>query len=204
MFVEMTVSEFTSVLASRESVPGGGGASALIGSIGISLGNMVGELTVGKKKYADVEDEIKMLMEKAERIREDFLALIDGDAEVFAPLAKAYSIPKDDPDRDSIMEEALNLGCSVPMDIMRKCGEALDVIAELEKKGSQIAISDAGCGATACKAAMRAASLNVFINTKMMKDREAAERLNREADELLDKYNRLADEIFSSVVGKIR
>lgn len=204
MFVEMTVSEFTSVLASRESVPGGGGASALIGSIGISLGNMVGELTVGKKKYADVEDEIKMLMEKAERIREDFLALIDGDAEVFAPLAKAYSIPKDDPDRDSIMEEALNLGCSVPMDIMRKCGEALDVIAELEKKGSQIAISDAGCGATACKAAMRAASLNVFINTKMMKDREAAERLNREADGLLDKYNRLADEIFSSVVGKIR
>ena len=204
MFVEMTVSEFTSVLASREPVPGGGGASALIGSIGISLGNMVGELTVGKKKYADVEDEIKLLMEKAERIREDFLALIDGDAEVFAPLAKAYSIPKDDPDRDSIMEEALNLGCSVPMDIMRKCGEALDVIAELEKKGSQIAISDAGCGATACKAAMRAASLNVFINTKMMKDREAAERLNREADELLDKYNRLADEIFSSVVGKIR
>lgn len=204
MFVEMTVSEFTSVLASREPVPGGGGASALIGSIGISLGNMVGELTVGKKKYADVEDEIKLLMEKAEKIREDFLALIDGDAEVFAPLAKAYSIPKDDPDRDSIMEEALNLGCSVPMDIMRKCGEALDVIAELEKKGSQIAISDAGCGATACKAAMRAASLNVFINTKMMKDREAAERLNREADELLDKYNRLADEIFSSVVGKIR
>ena len=204
MFVEMTVSEFTSVLASREPVPGGGGASALIGSIGISLGNMVGELTVGKKKYADVEDEIKLLMEKAEKIREDFLALIDGDAEVFAPLAKAYSIPKDDPDRDSIMEEALNLGCSVTMDIMRKCGEALEVIAELEKKGSQIAISDAGCGATACKAAMRAASLNVFINTKMMKDREAAERLNREADELLDKYNRLADEIFSSVVGKIR
>lgn len=204
MFVEMTVSEFTSVLASREPVPGGGGASALIGSIGISLGNMVGELTVGKKKYADVEDEIKLLMEKSEKIREDFLALIDGDAEVFAPLAKAYSIPKDDPDRDYIMEEALNLGCSVPMDIMRKCGEALDVIAELEKKGSQIAISDAGCGATACKAAMRAASLNVFINTKMMKDREAAERLNREADELLDKYNRLADEIFSSVVGKIR
>lgn len=204
MFVEMTVSEFTSVLASREPVPGGGGASALIGSIGISLGNMVGELTVGKKKYADVEDEIKLLMEKSEKIRKDFLTLIDGDAEVFAPLAKAYSIPKDDPDRDSIMEEALNLGCSVPMDIMRKCGEALDVIAELEKKGSQIAISDAGCGATACKAAMRAASLNVFINTKMMKDREAAERLNREADELLDKYNRLADEIFSSVVGKIR
>ena len=204
MFVEMTVSEFTSVLASREPVPGGGGASALIGSIGISLGNMVGELTVGKKKYADVEEEIKLLMEKAERIRRDFLALIDADAEVFAPLAKAYSIPKDDPDRDSIMEAALNMGCSVPMDIMRKCGEALDVIAELEKKGSQIAISDAGCGATACKAAMRAASLNVFINTKMMKDREAAERLNREADELLNKYTRLADEIFSSVVGKIR
>ena len=140
MLVEKTVTEFTEVLASKEPVPGGGGASALIGAIGISLGDMVGELTVGKKKFADVEDEVKNLMERAQQVRRDFLELVDGDAEVFAPLAKAYSIPKDDRKRDEIMEAALRGVCSIPMDSMRKCGEALDIIAELAVKGTQIAI----------------------------------------------------------------
>lgn len=204
MLVEKTVTEFTEVLASKEPVPGGGGASALIGAIGISLGDMVGELTVGKKKFANVEDEVKNLMERAQQVRKDFLELVDADAEVFAPLAKAYSIPKDDPKRDEIMEAALRGGCSVPMDIMRKCGEALDIIAELAKKGTQIAISDAGCGAAACKAAIQAASLNVFINTKSMKDRDYAMQLEKEADALLEKYTRLADEIYDAVVGRLR
>lgn len=204
MFMEKTVEEFTEVLASKESVPGGGGASALIGAVGIALGNMVGEFTVGKKKYADVEEEIRELMGKAQQIRSDFLKMIDADAEVFAPLARAYSIPKDDPDRDEIMENALKAGCSVPMDIVRKCGEALDVIAEFAEKGSQIVISDAGCGAIACKSAMQAAALNVYINTKSMKNREYAENLDREADELLKKYTELADRIYGHVVEKIR
>lgn len=204
MLVEKTVTGFTEVLASKEPVPGGGGASALIGAIGISLGDMVGELTVGKKKFADVEDEIKALMERAQQVRKDFLELVDADAEVFAPLAKAYGIPKDDPKRDEIMEAALRLGCSVPMDIMRKCGEALDIIAELAEKGTPIAISDAGCGAAACKAAIQAASLNVFINTKSMKDRDYAMQLEKEADELLAKYTKLADEIYDAVVGRLR
>lgn len=204
MLVEKTVTEFTEVLASKEPVPGGGGASALIGAIGISLGDMVGELTVGKKKFADVEDEIKALMERAQQVRRDFLELVDADAKAFAPLAKAYGIPKDDPERDEIMEAALRVGCSVPMDIMRKCGEALDIIAELAEKGTQIAISDAGCGAAACKAAIQAASLNVFINTKSMKDRDYAMQLEKEADALLEKYTRLADEIYDAVVGRLR
>ncbi|MGN0732903.1 MAG: cyclodeaminase/cyclohydrolase family protein, partial [Emergencia sp.] len=116
MFSEKTVKEFTEVLASKEPVPGGGSASALIGAVGVSLGDMVGELTVGKKKYADVEDEIKILMERAQQVRRDFLELVDADAKAFAPLAKAYGIPKDDPERDEIMEAALRVGCSAPMD----------------------------------------------------------------------------------------
>ena len=203
-FIDKTVAEFTKELASSAPVPGGGGASALVGAIGISLGDMVGELTVGKKKYADVEEDIRALMARAQDLRVKCLTLIDGDAEVFAPLAKAYGIPKDDPDRESIMEKALKGACEVPMEIMRTCAASLDVILEFAKKGSKLAISDAGCGAICCKAAMQAASLNVYINTKSMKDREYAKALEDEADALLEKYTKLGDDIFSLVSDKIR
>ena len=151
--IDRTVADFTQELASPAPVPGGGGASALAAAIGISLGDMVGELTVGKKRYADVEEDIRGLMERSQALRLRFLELVDADAEAFAPLAKAYGIPKDDPNRTEIMENALKTACSVPMDIMRACAEALDIIEEFAAKGSRIAISDAGCGAILCKAA---------------------------------------------------
>ena len=202
--IDKTVTVFTEELASPAPVPGGGGASALVGAIGVALGDMVGELTVGKKKYADVEEDVKALMVNAQELRRRFLELIDGDAEAFAPLAKAYGIPKDDPTRDEVMENALKVACGMPMDIMRACGEALDLTEEFAAKGSKLAISDAGCGAVLCKAAIQAASLNVFINTKSMKDRACAEALEKEANELLDKYTAMGDEIFGTVLGKIR
>jgi len=203
-FQEMNLNDFTTVLAAKDAVPGGGGASALVGAIGIALGNMVGSLTVGKKKYADVEEEIKALMVRAETLRANLLDLIEADATCFAPLAKAYSIPKDDPNRDEIMEAALKEACSVPMDIMRTVCHALDLLEEFAKKGSALAISDAGCGAVCCKAALQAASLNVFINTKSMKDSSYAESLEAEAKELLEKYCLIADEIFDIVFQKIK
>lgn len=202
--IEKTVTVFTEELASPAPVPGGGGASALVGAIGISLGDMVGELTTGKKKYADVEEDIQSLMARAQKLRAKLLEFVDGDAEAFAPLARAYGIPKDDPSRDSIMESALQVACSVPMDILRACAEAIDIIAEFAAKGSRLAISDAGCGAILCKAAMQAASLNIYINTKSMKDRACAQALEAEADALLAKYTRKADEIYSTVERSIR
>lgn len=204
MLVEKTIIEFMNELASPAPVPGGGGAAALAGAVGISLGDMVGELTTGKKKYADVEEDIQRLMAEAKDIKDEFLRLVDADAEAFAPLAAAYGIPKDDPGREEVMEKALKNGAAVPMDIMRTCARALDIISEFAAKGSRLAISDAGCAAACCKAAMQAASLNVFINTKSMKDREHAETLNAEADGLLEKYNKMADEIFGSVAGRLR
>lgn len=204
MFADKTITEFMDELASKAPVPGGGGAAALTGAIGIALGDMVGELTTGKKKYADVEADIQALMIEAKSIQNEFLRLIDADAEAFAPLAEAYRIPKDEPGRNEIMEEALKNGASVPMDIMRTCGRALDVVREFADKGSRLAVSDAGCAAACCKAVIQAASLNVFINTKSMKNREYAEALNAEADELLEKYNKLADEIFDKVSGFLR
>ena len=202
--IDKTVTAFTQELASPAPVPGGGGASALAGAIGISLGDMVGELTTGKKKYADVEEDIRSLMERAQALRVRLLEFVDGDAEAFAPLAKAYSIPRDDPDRDAVMESALRTACSVPMDILRACAEAVDIIEEFAAKGSRLAVSDAGCGAILCKAAMQAASLNIYINTKSMKDRACARALEAEADGLLARYTLKADEIYTSVLNGIR
>ena len=203
-FEEKKINEFTEVLASKEAVPGGGGASALVGSIGMALGNMVGSLTTGKKKYADVEEDIQALMTEGENLRIELLSMMDKDAEAFAPLAKAYGIPKDDPSRDEVMEKALDVACQAPMDIMRTVCKALDVIKEFAAKGSALAISDAGVGAVCCKAALQGASLNVFINTKSMKDRTKAEALEAEANAMLDKYCRLADEIYAVVVERIK
>ena len=202
--IDKTVTAFTEELASPAPVPGGGGASALAGAIGISLGDMVGELTTGKKKYADVEEDIRSLMERAQALRGRLLEFVDGDAEAFAPLAKAYSIPRDDPDRETVMESALRTACSVPMDILRACAEAVDIIEEFAAKGSRLAVSDAGCGAILCKAAMQAASLNIYINTKSMKDRACARALEAEADGLLARYTLKADEIYTSVLNGIR
>ena len=103
-----------------------------------------------------------------------------------------------------VMEIVLKDACSVPMEIMEKCCEALDLIKEFAAKGSKLAISDAGVAATFCKAALKGASLNVYINTKSMADREYAEELNAKADAMLEKYCKLADETFDSVLGRLK
>ena len=191
--------EFVTVLASDAPAPGGGGAAALVGAIGTALGNMVGSLTVGKKKYADVQEEILALKAKCDALQTELLNQVEQDEINFLPLAKAYGIPKDDPNRDTILEEATIIACSTPMHIMELCCEAIDCIKVFADKGSRLAVSDAGCGAVCCKAALQAASLNVFINTKSLKNREVAEEMNAKAIGMLDKYCALADEIFESV-----
>ena len=191
--------EFVTVLASNEPAPGGGGASALVAAIGTALGNMVGSLTVGKKKYADIQEEILALKAKCDALQKELLDQVEADDKGFVPLAKAYGIPKTDPNRDAILEEATITACAVPMHIMELCCEAIDCVAVFAAKGSRLAVSDAGCAAVCCKAALQAASLNVFINTKSLKNRDVAEELNRKANLMLNKYCREADEIFEEV-----
>ena len=176
-FKSQTCEDFIEVLASKAAVPGGGGASALAGAIGIALGNMVGSLTVGKKTYADVEEEIIECKKQADEIAKEFLEL---------------------------MEEALNTACSVPIEIMKTCARGIDLVEVFAAKGSRIALSDAGVGATLLKSAMQGASLNVYINTKSMKDRRKAEELNHLADSLREEYEAKAARIFAEVNSRIR
>ena len=201
--MERQIDSFLAVLASKAPTPGGGGAAALCGAVGAALGNMVGNLTLGKKKYADVEEDIKILNEKAEKLRADFLALIDADAAAFEPLSRAYAIPKDAPERAEVMEAALMRAAAPPLEIMRRCAVALSLVREYAAKGSALAVSDAGCAAAIIRGALEAAALNVFINTKSMNNREEAEKLYQEAHEILENCGDAAQEIYEDVLGRL-
>ena len=200
--------DFVFALASNAPVPGGGGASALVGAVGIALGDMVGSLTLGKKKYADVQVDIERLKERAGEIERELLNLIERDAEVFEPLSRAYGLPKETPEEQAhkaqVMEAALKEACAVPLAIMERCCEAIELIHEFAQKGTAIAISDAGCGAACCRAALTSASMNVFINTKAMTDRAYAEEINKKANSMLGKYIPLSDIIAESVLARFR
>lgn len=207
-FTENSCREFIDVLSSSAPIPGGGGASALVGAIGVALGNMVGSLTVGKERYADVEADIVRCKKEADEITQTLLELVAKDAEVFEPLSKAYSLPKNTPEelakREEVMAVVLKDACEVPLQIMKTCARGLDLMDEFAEKGSRIALSDAGVGATLLKSALQGASLNIYINTKSMKDRTLAEQFNHEADSLRETYEKKADEIFGNVCEGIR
>ena len=203
-FSEKTLEEFARALASASPTPGGGGASALAGALAAALGNMVGSLTVGKAKYALVEPQILLLNQQAEELRTELLALIDEDAEAFEPLARAYAIPKDSPGRAEIMEAALARAAEPPLKIMRRAGETVKSLAAYAAAGSALAISDVGCGAALCVGALRAAALNVYINTKSMMDRSRAKEIEAEADRLLRDYLPMADGIYQVLTRRLR
>ena len=136
--------DFVAVLASDAPAPGGGGAAALAGALGTALGSMVGALTVGKRRYAAVESEINALMARCRALQEELLDQVPADAEGFLPLARAYGIPKDDPSRAAVLEEATITACAAPIRIMELCCESLEAIRQLAEKGSRLAVSDAG------------------------------------------------------------
>lgn len=203
-FADMSCVGFSEILASREPVPGGGGASALVGALGVALCSMVGNLTVGRKKYAQYEEDVKRMLYKGEKLRIRLLSLIDEDAKAFDPLAKAYAIPKDDPQRQEIMEKVLTDACKAPLEMMHCCGESIELLEEMLEKGSVTLVSDVGCGALFSKAALSGASLNIFINTASLSDRETAKAIDAETYAMLNKYLPRAEKVAQEVENRIR
>lgn len=208
MMLEKKTTEFLEVLSSAEPVPGGGGASAAVGAFASALGMMVANLTVGKKKYADVEEEIIDIRGQLEVLREELVTLTDKDAEAFEPLSRAYGLPKETQEqkeeKERVMEKALYEASIVPLQIMRTVSKVSGLLKILGEKGSRIAVSDVGVAVLFARAALEGASLNIYINTRLMKDREQAEKLNRESDELIREARTLQEEIYAGVLAKIR
>lgn len=205
--VEKSAIDFLDELSSKAPVPGGGGAAAMGGAIGMALSNMVGNLTVGKKKYADVEDEVKDLLEKGYKVLEELKVLVDKDAEVFEPLSKAYGMPKDTPEQKKLKEETMEqcskVACSVPMDIMRKSFEGIKIHQRMGEIGSMLALSDVGCGVVFLKAALQSGMLNVVINVNSIKDQEFVKTTTEEMNRLLEEGGKIADETMQLVVDKL-
>ncbi len=208
MVEQFVIEEFLSALSSKKPVPGGGGASALAGALGNALGQMVANLTIGKKRYAGVEEEVKALLERMEGLQKDFLKLADRDEEVFAPLAAAYGLPtgteEEKAHKDSVMEERLLDASLVPMEIMEKAVEMLDILDILAVKGSRMAVSDVGVGVQFIRTSLLGAVMNVYINTKSMKNRERAAELNTRADELVAQGTVRADRIYGVVMAGLK
>ena len=195
--------EFVDVLASKSAVPGGGGAAALTGAIGIALGSMVCNLTIGKKKYAEYEESVKSILEKARILEKELIDMIDEDAECFLPLSKAYGLPSSTEEEKKLksetMEIALKTACQVPIKIVKVCYEAIKLHEELVDKGSRIAISDVGVGVQCLRAAILSGQLNVFININSIKDEQYAETIRNEVNKLVEDGVRICDEVYKKV-----
>lgn len=205
--VDRSCTDFLRQLASRAPVPGGGGAAAMAGAMGVALSNMVGNLTVGKKKYANVEGEVVELIAKGETLISELEILVEKDAAVFEPLSVAYSLPKTTPEQIKVKEETIETcsksACSVPMEIMRKSCDGIKIHHKMRQIGSKLAISDIGCGVAFLKAALVAASLNVQINLRTIRDPAFVKATSDEMTDLLMTGSKMADHILESVATEL-
>ncbi len=206
-FSSMPINSFVEELSSKNAVPGGGGTCALVGALGAALTDMVGSLTAGKKKYADVEDEIKKIMTETDKLKAEFLSLIDRDAVVFEPLSKAYGLPSGTPEeaayKAEVMEKCLHEAASVPIAVMDCCAEMIELAARISEIGSPLVVSDAGCAVLLCKAAMEGAALNVLVNTRYMQDRAYAAQLNSDAARFIAEFGDKADAVYDKIYGRL-
>lgn len=198
---------FTDELASKAPTPGGGGASAYVGAIASALSSMVGELTLGKRRYADVEEEVLGSLGRLAVLRSRLLSLVDEDAEAFAPMACAYAMPSDTSDERAAKNEALQTAltgaCKPPLEVMRACIDVLHECDFMARCGSRLALSDVGACAVMAKAAVISASLNVYINADAMDDASEAKRLRKEAADLINEASRMSDDIYAYVALRI-
>lgn len=198
---DITISAFVSALASSEPVPGGGGTAALVGALGMAAGHMTASLTLGKKKYAHLQEQIEEFCRQASGLEEKLLEQIQGDADCFAPLAAAYRLPREDPGREAALETATLQACSAPRTVMELCCRGIDLTERIAADGSRLALSDAGCSASMLRSALESAALNLFINTASLRDRSAAERMNAEALRLLREYLPKAEAIYRGIAA---
>ncbi len=208
MYIEKNIGEFLKELSSKAPTPGGGGASAGVGAYAMALGIMVTNLTIGKKKYESYEEELKEIRLKLTELEKKLADLVDKDAEAFTPLSLAYKLPsstdKEKEFKEQELEKALLVASLVPKEIMETIYEGMGYFETLVKKGSALAVSDVGAGINLAFSALESASLNIFINTSMMKDRKKALELNNLAEDIIENAKKLKVKVYDEVLGKIK
>ena len=198
-----TLDEFTIEASSKSPTPGGGGVSGLVGSLAASLSQMVTNLTIGKEKYIMYTSELESIKREAEILRINLLDSINKDAEAFLPLSKVYALPKDSEGYEEKMEECLRKAAEPPYLILKYCARIVDLNERLAEIGSKLSVSDAGTSVMLAHGAMYGAFINIKVNTRLMKDKEYASKLNDEAVKILDEYSVKALNVYDDVCKRL-
>lgn len=204
----MTIDQtFISELATKAPTPGGGGASAYCGALASALASMVGNLTVGKKKYASVETEVEQALEELADLREGLIALIDADAQAFEPLAASWKMPASTPREQEIKRRATQAAlvdaCAIPLEIMGACAKVVVLCEFMAHNGSVMALSDAGVAALFAQAALEGASLNIIINAQSLEDEAIATDFMTKQRVLIETYGNKARETYLFVRAQL-
>jgi formiminotetrahydrofolate cyclodeaminase len=204
---QQTVTDFLDALASNAPAPGGGSVAALSGAMGAALLSMVCNLTLGKKRYAEVQDEIAALVERTEALRHRLTDLLQADVEVFTGVSAAYKMPRKPPEaraaRSAAIQEALKAATQVPLDVAKACVEVIELCTQAAEQGNKGAVSDAGVAVLMAEAGLRSAALNVIININAIKDEAFSARVQGELDALLEGRSALKEQVYDLVVEKL-
>jgi formiminotetrahydrofolate cyclodeaminase len=202
-----TLNSFLDELASESPAPGGGSVAALAGALGAALTSMVCRLTIGKKKYVEVEVEMKAILAQAEALRAQFATLVDEDTAAFNKVMEAYGLPKDSEAqktlRTAAIREATKEATMVPLEVMKHCIDAMALVGNVAAKGNVNSVSDAGVGALMLHAACESAALNVRINLKGLSDSEFVGWKTDELDSLLKTSRMMLEEVQSVVTSRL-
>ena len=208
MLIDKKVSNFLDELASNSPTPGGGSVAALAGALGVALISMVGNLTVGKKKYEEVEEDIKRIISSSEKLRYELSQLIEEDVKVFNNFMSTYKMPKETEDEKKVraekIQESLIKAAKVPLRVAYKCLDILSLSKEVAEKGNINVVSDAGVAVLMAEAALESAILNVKINLRMIKDEKVRTELSSSIKEILLKEKGQKEKVLEIVEEKIR
>jgi len=204
---DMPVKLFLDELSSAAPAPGGGSIAALSGALGAALISMVSNLTIGKEKYADVQDEIKVLLGESESLRRELIELLEADVRVYTELSETMKMPRDTEEQNAAraqaMDRALKAATNVPMQVAEACVAVMDLCRPAAEKGNINAVSDVGVAVLIAEAGLRSAALNVLINLAWIKDETFVKETRNKLDILLDGKPALRDEIYELVVSKL-
>lgn len=207
MVIEQPVTTFLDRLASSAATPGGGSAAAVMGAMGAALVSMMCNLTIGKKNYAEVEGEMRAVLEDAESLRRRLADMVAEDIAAFDALMAAYGLPKDSDEhkaqRSAAIQVGLKAATEAPLACARASAEVISLALRAAKVGNTNVISDAGVGALAAQAALRSAALNVYINVPSLKDAAYAAVCRQEIDRLLASAVPMAEQTYELVKSKL-
>ena len=199
----LTLKQFSEAVSSKDPAPGGGGVSAAVGALAASLGEMVTNLTFGKKKYLEYTFELTDIRKELEILRINLLGCINKDAQAFEPLAKVYALPKDSEGYEEKMEECLRKAAEPPFLILKYAARIIELDERLGQIGSKLAVSDAATSVMLAHGVLYAAYVNVLVNTRLMKDRDQANYLNEESVKILDEYSVMALNIYDDICKRL-